>query len=135
MKILLVTPASGAWRGIARHGLFQGRTFRFSMISLLTVAALSPEDADIRIVDEQVEPVPVDERFDLVGITAMTALAPRAYELAREFRRRGVPVVMGGFHATLCPDEALRHVDAVVAGPAYGAWPRLVADLRAHGRG
>lgn len=131
MDILLIAPASGHWRGIARRRFFGGKTFRFSMLSLLSVAALSPRDARITIVDEQVEDVPDDGDFDLVGITAMTATAPRAHALAERFRARGVPVVLGGFHPTLNPEEALRHADAVVVGPAYGAWERLVEDLRA----
>lgn len=129
MKILLISPASGHWRGISKKRLFNGKTFRFSMLSLLTVAELSPEDAEIRIVDEQIENIPENETFDLVGITAMTAAAPRAYEIAARFRERGIPVVMGGFHATLNPAEALQHVDAVVVGCAAGAWQRVLADL------
>jgi radical SAM superfamily enzyme YgiQ (UPF0313 family) len=81
------------------------------------------------MVDEQVEEVPWDEAFDLVGITCMTALAPRAYELAAQFRRRGTPVVLGGMHPTLCPEEAAGHADAVVVGDAEGLWPRVVEDL------
>jgi radical SAM superfamily enzyme YgiQ (UPF0313 family) len=129
MKILLVSPASGTWRGISRRGLFNGKTFRFSMLSLLTVAALSPEDAEVVIVDEQIEEIPLGEEFDLVGITVMTAAAPRAYEIAGHFRRRGVPVVLGGFHPTMNTGEALAHADAVVAGEAYGAWEALIRDL------
>jgi radical SAM superfamily enzyme YgiQ (UPF0313 family) len=131
MRILLILPASGNWQGVARRRSFNGRVFRFSMLSLLTLAELAPDDAEVRIVDEQIESVPEDEAFDLVGITAMTALAPRAYELAGRFRARGVPVVLGGIHATLNPDEALEHADSIVVGPAYGAWPALLDDLRA----
>ena len=129
MRILLIAPASGEWRGIAKHRLFNGKTFRFSMLSLLSVAALSPKEASVQIVDEQVEDVP-DESFDLVGITAMTAVAPRAYALCDRFRARGIPVVMGGFHASANPDEALQHADAVVVGPAYGAWEQVCADVQ-----
>jgi radical SAM superfamily enzyme YgiQ (UPF0313 family) len=129
MRILLIAPASGLWHGIAHRKTFNGKVFRFSMLSLLTLAELSPDDADITIVDEQIEKVPEYETFDLVGITVMTATAPRAYELASRFRQRGVPVVLGGFHPTLNPEEALRHADAVVVGPAYGAWERLLRDL------
>ncbi len=132
MKILLVSPASGKWKGMSRRRLFYGKTFRFSMLSLLTVAALSPEDAEITIVDEQIEEIPGEEYFDVVGITVMTAAAPRAYHIADGFRRRGIPVVLGGFHASLNSDEALEHGDAVVVGEAYGAWEELLRDL---GRG
>ena len=130
MKILLISPASGHWRGISKRRWFNGKTFRFSMLSLLTVAELSPADAEILIVDEQTEQIPDDGGYDVVGITAMTAAAPRAYEIARRFRELGVPVVMGGFHATLNPNEALQHVDAVVVGSAFGAWERVVEDIR-----
>ena len=130
MKILLIAPASGYWRRIGRRRFFNGKTFRFSMLPLLTVAELSPEDAEITLIDEQFQDIP-EEDFDLVGITAMTALAPRAYELCARFRERGIPVVMGGYHATLNPDEALEYADAVVTGPAYGAWQRVCADVQA----
>lgn len=133
MKILLIAPASGQWRQVGRRRWFNGRTFRFSMLSLLSVAAVCPPEAKVRLVDEQIEEVPWDESFDIVGITCMTALAPRAYEIAAAFRQQGIPVVLGGIHPTLLPDEALRHADAVVVGDAEGLWPQVVADLR-HGR-
>ncbi len=129
MNILLIAPAAGNWRQIGRRRLFNGKTFRFSMLPLLTVASLSPRDARITLIDEQIDDLP-DGPFDLVGITAMTALAPRAYELCRHFRARGAKVVMGGYHASLNPEDALQHADAVVVGPAYGAWEQLCADLR-----
>jgi len=129
MNILLIAPATGPWRHIGRRKSFNGKTFRFSMLSLLTVAALSPKNARVTIVDEQVENIP-DEPFDLVGITAMTAVAPRAYELCAQFRAKGMPVVMGGFHATLNTEEALQHADAVVVGPAYGAWEKVCEDVQ-----
>ncbi|MFH1741679.1 MAG: radical SAM protein [bacterium] len=130
MRLLLIAPASGKWRHIGRNRLFNGRTFRFSLLSLLRVAAETPPDVEIRIVDEQIDSVPWDEDFDLVGITCMTAIAPRAYELASGFRALGVPVVLGGMHPTFCPDEALEHADAVVAGEAEGIWAKVVEDAR-----
>lgn len=131
MKILLIAPASGKWHRIGRSRVFGGRVFRFSLLSLLSVAAETPAGDDIKIVDEQVQDVPVDEEFDLVGITCMTAAAQRAYGLAGMFRRRGIPVVLGGMHPTLLPDEALAHADAVCAGDAEGVWPRILDDARA----
>lgn len=131
MNILLIAPATGDWRRVGRRRTINGKTFRFSMLSLLSVAALSPKDAQLTLVDEQVEDIP-DGPFDLVGITAMTDDAPRAYELCDRFRAQGIPVVMGGFHASLNPDEALTHANAVVVGPAYGAWERLCADVAAN---
>ena len=131
MKLLLVAPSSGGWRNIGRQRLFNGRTFRFSLLSLLSVAAVTPPGVEIRLVDEQIEDVPWGEAFDLVGITCMTALAPRAYELAARFRARGIPVVLGGMHPTLCADEAMAHADAVVVGEAEEIWPSVIADARA----
>jgi radical SAM superfamily enzyme YgiQ (UPF0313 family) len=131
MRILLIAPASGPWRHVGRSRWFNGKTFRFSLLSLLTVAAETPADARVQIVDEQIDEIPWDGDYDLVGITCMTAAAPRAYEIAGWFRTRGVPVVLGGMHPTLVPDEAVRHADAICVGDAEGVWGRIVADARA----
>jgi len=85
---------------------------------------------EIKVTDESLEPVCFDTDADLVGLTALTSTAPRAYEIADEFRARGVPVVMGGMHASALPEEALQHVDSVVIGEAEGLWPRVIQDLR-----
>jgi radical SAM superfamily enzyme YgiQ (UPF0313 family) len=105
--------------------------FHFPTLSLTTVAALSPPAARVAVIDENVETIPRDNTHDLVGITVMTPLAPRAYELARAFRRRGTPVVLGGHHVTALPDEAAAHADAVVVGEAERVWPQVVADAAA----
>lgn len=92
------------------------------------VAGLTPESWEVRIIDEAVEPLDLDLEADLVGITVMTPLAPRAYQLADHFRRRGTPVVLGGIHPTVLPDEAARHADAVVVGEAEEVWSEVVRD-------
>jgi len=130
MNILLIAPASGRWHQVGRARWFNGRTFRFSMMSLLTVAAETPQGDRIRIVDEQVEGIPWEEPFDLVGITCMTAAAPHAYEISQEFRSRGVPVALGGMHPSFCSGEGLMHADAVCVGDAEGVWSRMVGDAR-----
>ena len=130
MKILLISPASGNWKKISSRKIFNGRTFRFSMLSLLTVAKLSPADAEITLVDEQIEEIPMNDCYDLVGITCMTATALRAFELCAYFKTRHIPTVLGGFFPSLNPQAALEHADAVVVGPAFQAWPRLCADLQ-----
>ena len=130
MKVLLIAPASGNWHQVGRKRFFGGKTFRFSLLSLMTVAAETPPDVEVRIIDEQVQDVPWDEPFDLVGITCMTAAAPRAYGIAKRFRSRGVPVVLGGMHPTFLPDEALEHVDAICVGEGEGVWPRILEDAR-----
>src|SRR5512135_1743875 len=103
-------------------------------LSLMVIAGLTPREWEISIVDEnlgepdyQAMPQP-----DLVGITAFTSQANRAYEVARHFRRRGVPVIIGGIHASMCVDEVMEHVDSVVTGEAEQVWPQVLEDAR-HG--
>jgi radical SAM superfamily enzyme YgiQ (UPF0313 family) len=101
-------------------------------LGLLTVAALTPPDVEVAY--REVDELPADselEMFDLVGISSFTAMIDDAYALADRYRAAGVPVVLGGLHVTLMPDEAATHADAIVTGGAEGAWPQLVADFRA----
>ena len=131
MKILLITPAAEHLR-VTQPGCVPRRNMlRFSILPLTTVAALTPPGHDVDICDENVEPIPWDTDADLVGVSFMTALAPRAYEIAREFRLRGKKTVAGGYHPTFLPNEAGLHFDAVVAGDAEGLWPRVVEDAAA----
>ncbi|MCX8038375.1 MAG: B12-binding domain-containing radical SAM protein [Candidatus Sumerlaeia bacterium] len=99
--------------------------------ALATVAALTPRNIDLEIVNEYMRPLRPNLRADLVGISVMTYNAHRAYAIADAFRRRGVPVVLGGVHPTFCTDEALEHCDAVVCGEAEGVWPQVLADAQA----
>ncbi|MFO7570046.1 MAG: radical SAM protein, partial [Smithellaceae bacterium] len=101
------------------------------MLSLLTVAALTPEEHSVRILDEQLEDIPATVEADVIGITVMTATAPRAYELCLRFKQQGIPVVLGGFHPTFNVDEAGKYADAVVIGPAYDAWQAVLRDVQA----
>ncbi|MGA2662728.1 MAG: radical SAM protein [Verrucomicrobiota bacterium] len=131
LKILLILPAGEGVRVTRRNPEVPRRAMlRFSVLPLTVVAALTPPEHEVRIVDENVEALDFDAECDLVGITLMTALAPRAYRIASEFRRRGKLVVGGGYHATLCPEDAAPHFDALVAGDAEGAWPRLLHDAQ-----
>jgi radical SAM superfamily enzyme YgiQ (UPF0313 family) len=103
-------------------------------LSLMVLAGLTPPEWEISIVDENLgaPDYPAMPRPDLVGITAFTSQANRAYEVATHFRRLGVPVVMGGIHATMCQDEVMERVDSVVTGEAEGIWPQVLEDAR-HG--
>ncbi len=101
---------------------------RLQPASLAYLAALTPSDWDIRIVDENIEPL-LFEDADLVGITAYTNNAPRAYEISRLYRQRGTKTVIGGVHASMMCDEAARYVDSVVIGEAESVWPRLLSDF------
>lgn len=98
-------------------------------LSLAIVAALTPAHWQVEIVDELAGDKWQDAAADLIGLTCLTPLAPRAYSIAASWRARGVPVVMGGIHATMCPDEASQYVDAIVRGEAESAWPRLLTDF------
>lgn len=107
------------------------RAVWFPKLSLPTIAAYTPENWDVDLVDEAVEDIDFDDPCDMVGLSIMTCYAPRAYEIAAEFRKRGKTVVLGGVHPTYCPDEALQHADAIVCGEAEDLWPQLVADYEA----
>jgi radical SAM superfamily enzyme YgiQ (UPF0313 family) len=132
MRILLILPAGESVRVTAeRPDVPRRAMLRFSVLSLTIVAALTPKRHEVRILDENVEPLDFDADVDLVGVTFMTALAPRAYEIARRFRERGRFVVGGGFHPTLCPADAAGHFDALVVGDAEGAWERLLDEVEA----
>lgn len=102
-------------------------------LSLMVLAGLTPPEWEISIVDENlgVPDYTSMPRPDLVGITAFTSQANRAYEVAAHFRCLGVPVVMGGIHATMCLDEVTEHVDSVVTGEAEGIWPHVLRDTQA----
>jgi radical SAM superfamily enzyme YgiQ (UPF0313 family) len=131
MKILLILPAGEQVRVTREAPEIPRRSMlRFSVLSLTAVAALTPREHDVRIVDENVEPLDLETDCDVVGITFMTALAPRAYEIAASFRRRGKTVVAGGYHATLCPEDAAPHFDAVVVGDAEGTWEQVLFDIQ-----
>ncbi len=132
MKILLVLPAAAGVRVTRANARVPRRKMlRFSVLPLTTVAALTPPPHEVVLCDENVEPLDLEADADLVGVSFMTALAPRAYEIADAFRARGIRTVAGGYHPTFVPEEALLHFDAVVAGEAETAWPRLVADAAA----
>ncbi len=102
-------------------------------LGLLVLAGLTPPEWDVTIIDENValRDYAAMPRPDLVGITAFTSQASRAYEVAAKFRAMGVKVVMGGIHATMCRDEAARHVDTVVTGEGEGIWATVLSDAAA----
>ena len=93
------------------------------------LAAFAPSHWTVRHVDEAVEPVDLEASADLVAITFHTPSAPHAYDLAARFRQRGIPVVLGGPHVTLLPDEAQAHADAIFVGEAERTWPRFLAEF------
>jgi radical SAM superfamily enzyme YgiQ (UPF0313 family) len=98
-------------------------------LPLLALAALTPEQHRLTLEDENIERIHLDDRPDLVGITVKAQTAVRAYQLARYYRQKGVPVILGGIHPTACPEEALAHADAVVIGEAEEIWGKVLADV------
>lgn len=102
---------------------------RFSILPVLAVAGATPEEHHVKICDENVEPLNIDQDVDLVGISVMTATANRGREIAGIFRNRGKTVVAGGYHATLAGDDLLSDFDAVVIGDAENTWPEVIKDF------
>ncbi|MCP4398951.1 MAG: B12-binding domain-containing radical SAM protein [bacterium] len=92
------------------------------------LAGLTPPDIETVLYDERIEDIPFDEPGDLVAMTVETFAARRAYDIAAQYRQRGIPVVMGGFHPSLMPEEALQHADSIVIGDAEQVWRQVLAD-------
>ena len=126
MKLELIVPAT-------QENTRQGRKKAiFPPLGAAMVAALTPPDVEVSLTDENVTAVDFRKEADLVGITALTNTAQRAYEIADTFRARGVKVVLGGIHPSILPEEAGQHADAVVVGEAVGVWPGLIEDFKAN---
>ena len=124
-RLTLVHPCIGR-----RVGQKYIRSWQMEPLPPAVIAGLTPQDVLVRFYDDRMETIPFDEPTDLVAISVETYTAKRAYQIASEFRCRGVPVVMGGFHATLMPDEVLRWADTVVIGEAEDIWEEVLEDFR-----
>jgi radical SAM superfamily enzyme YgiQ (UPF0313 family) len=126
MRVTFVQPRIGT-----KPGEPYPRTWRMEPLWAATLAALTPRSVDRDFLDDRLEPILFGHETDLVAISVETYTARRAYLLADGFRQQGVPVVLGGFHATLDPDEAAQHADAVVVGQAEPVWAALLDDVQA----
>ena len=124
MKLNLIAPTKKGETYLFNRGLL-------APLGLMYLAAHTPPEVEVRLVDENVERIDFSDLPDLAGITTMTATAPRAYEIADRYRALGVKVVLGGVHASMLPAEALQHADAVLIGEAEEIWPRVLADADA----
>jgi radical SAM superfamily enzyme YgiQ (UPF0313 family) len=133
LKFLLVNPTAPQWQvKPGRKPRRSTKTFRFSMLPSLYVAASLPPDVETQIVDEDIEPIDFDSDADIIGISFMTFNAPRAYEIADRFRKeKNKTVIFGGYHPTFMPDEAAPHADAVCIGEAEPNMGRIIDDYRA----
>lgn len=113
MKVLLISPSIAP-------DIKTPKGLMIPQLALHILEGLTPPEYEVKTVEEEIEGINLDADADLVGISCMTANAPRAYHLAKEFKKRGKKVVLGGVHPTLLPDEALGYADSVVVGEAEG---------------
>ncbi len=127
MKLTLIKPNIGRML----HGPYIDEG-RMEPLQIGVLAALTPPHHSICFFDDRMESIAFDEPTDLVAITVETYTAKRAYEIASEYRRRGVPVIMGGVHPTLVPDECLEHADAILLGDAETIWQSMLEDAEQH---
>lgn len=125
MRILLIYPSEP---GTMMGGEF---SFRLPPLGIMQIAGCTPDGHEVVLVDESVEKVDVEAAADLVGFSVTTPNAPRTYAMARRFRERGIPVVFGGVHPTMVPEEAAREADAIVFGEGDRIWPQVVGDAAA----
>ncbi len=128
-RVALISPKGPLYR--RRKGIFK-KSLRYMPLTFPTLAALIPTDlnVDLKCYDEGIQAIDVDSiEADLIGMTVITGTAVRAYELAAQFRQRGIKVVLGGPHVTLIPEDAQPHADSIVVGYAEEAWPQLLRDF------
>jgi radical SAM superfamily enzyme YgiQ (UPF0313 family) len=128
MKITLIKPNIGR----REHSLYVDEG-RMEPLMLAVLAGLTPPDVEVVLYDDRMETIPFDEATDLAAVTVETFTARWAYEIAAEYRKRGVPVILGGMHPTLLPEEAALHGDSVLVGDAETVWAEVIDDAR-HGR-
>jgi len=128
IKVALISPKGPLYRH--RNGIFK-KSLRYAPLTLTTLASLSPPQLNIeyQLFDEGIEDVPMDIDADLIGMTVITGTAMRCYELSAHFRKKGIPVVLGGPHVTLLAEEAAQHADSIVTGYAEQTWPQLLNDF------
>lgn len=119
MKLLLINPFDRTSFAYSSH---------FPSLSLGYIAALTPSEWDVEFIDENFEAF-APRKADLVAITTMTIQANRAYEICRIYRGMGVPVILGGIHASMMPEEALKYANSVVIGEAEALWPSVLDDF------
>ena len=132
MRLCMINPCNTLVSSVNVKDSHWNRYRVWKPLSLMVLAGRTPPEWEISIVDENLglPDYAAMPRPDLVAVTAFTSQVNRAYEVASHFRRLGVPVVMGGIHATMCRDEAMERVDSVVTGEGEGIWPQVLDDAR-----
>ena len=127
MRITIIHPAIGH-----RVGEKYIRSWQMEPLPAAAVAGLTPADVEVKFYDDRLETIPFDEPTDAVVMSIETYTAKRAYQIASEYRKRKIPVIFGGFHATLVPEEVEQYAEAIVIGEAEVVWHEVIDDLR-HG--
>jgi radical SAM superfamily enzyme YgiQ (UPF0313 family) len=122
MKIILIAPATGDDRSFPKY-------LTIPPLALYILKGLTPPHFEVKVHEENLNPIDFDEDCDLVGISSMTPTVTRAYKIADEFRKRNKTVIIGGIHATALPDEALNHADSVLIGEAEDIWEKILNDF------
>lgn len=127
MKITYILPAIGKKPGQKYIG-----TWKMEPLTIAQLKALTPPEVETEFYDDRVELIDYMTQTDLVCITVETYTAKRSYKIAAKFRERGIPVVMGGYHVTLCPEEAAAYCDSVIVGSAETVWVQMLHDVQHH---
>ena len=127
-QLLIIQPSY--YRSKVDRVVFKARHRSVVPLTLPYLAALTPADWKVTLLDEQLDPVPFDQHFHLVAISSSTLNSLRAYDIADEFRRRRVPVILGGPHTFFHAEEAAEHCDAVGIGEGESIWLRMLEDAR-----
>jgi radical SAM superfamily enzyme YgiQ (UPF0313 family) len=123
VKIIAPCRPDHIWKG-------KKAAFVFPPLALPLLASRTPSDVQVGLCDEVIQRIDFEEEVDLVALSVMTATAPRAYQIAQRYRAKGTPVVMGGIHPSLLPQEALQHADAVAVGEGEDLWPQIIQDAK-----
>lgn len=125
MKITFILPAIGKKPGQKYIG-----TWKMQPLTIAVLKALTPPEIETELFDDRIELIGYDTQTDLVCITVESYTAKRSYKIAERFRERGIPVVMGGYHVTLCPEEAAQYCDSVIIGNAESVWREMLRDAQ-----
>ena len=130
MKIKLIVPKEPSGENLFDPSPTKASGIHFFNSTIAYLAALTPPEIEVELVDLEMEEINYNEKVDLVGITLWTRLANSAYSTADEFKKRGVPVVLGGNHASLMPEEAKDHANVIVVGEGEAVWPNLLKKFK-----
>ena len=123
MNILLIMPHPNPKRSLFSK-------FQYPSLTLQQIAGITPSEHNVRIIDERYEDVDYSKKYDVVGISCLTYNSIRGYEISKVFRDKGIPVIFGGYHASLLPEEVKKHCDSVVIGEAEHTWLKVLNDLK-----